>query len=456
MQAAPDLQVLSVTKALGADFSPVLIQEIELSQSLPTLSAFEEQRKQIYQRARCLVRLHTQPLGQVDFTFEKCTLLPCDYAPHIWQTLGEQINAHLREDGLPEVTTLEASGLPGSHIPRCLEERATLLQRGPFISIVLSTRDRTERLARCLHALLAQQYLSFEIVVVDNAPSTTATADLIRQTYEHEPRVRYVREDRPGLSWGRNRGILEARGKIIAFTDDDVVVDTHWLAGLAKGFEAAENVACVTSLLLPLEIETPAQMWLEEFGGFNKGFMQRIFDRRSGKEDIPLYPFAAGRFGTGGGMAFTATFLQEEGNFDPALGNGSPAGAGEDLVAFFHVITRGYSLVYEPASLVYHEHHRDYAKLCKQIYYYGASVTAYLTKVIMRNPLLLCRIAALLPQGLSFIFNPHSEKNQKKSARFPQELTRLERKGMVQGPWLYFKGRWKLRHLISRPANTCK
>lgn len=449
MQIAPTLDEQRNGSDVEASFVPVRLQEIELSQPLPTLFAFDEARGKTYQRMRCVIRLHTQPLGLIDLSFEKEQLLPLEYAPYIWQSLGEQINRHLQEDELPAISALDAHGLACLHTPKCLQEREAFLQRAPFASVVLSTRDRPERLARCLRALLAQQYPSYEVVVVDNAPSTSATADFIQQTYAHEPKVRYTREDRPGLSWGRNRGILEARGQIIAFTDDDVVVDAHWLSGLARGFDLAENVACVTSLLLPLELETFAQMWLEEFGGFNKGFRRRIFDRKSGGEDIPLYPFTAGRFGTGGGMAFTAAFLQEEGNFDVALGNGTPSGAGEDLVAFFHVIARGYRLVYEPGSLIYHEHHREYAKLKKQLYYYGSSVTAYLTKILLQNPLLLGKIALLIPQGLFFIFSPRSGKNQKKSVDFPRELTGLERRGMLRGPFLYLKGRWRVPRLSS-------
>src|SRR5207249_4136043 len=86
------------------------------------------------------------------------------YAGHIWQVLGEQINAHLREDGLPEVTTLDAAGLPGLQTPKCLEEYEAFLQRAPFASVVISTRDRPDRLARCLSALLALQYSNYEVI----------------------------------------------------------------------------------------------------------------------------------------------------------------------------------------------------------------------------------------------------------------------------------------------------
>jgi GT2 family glycosyltransferase len=308
--------------------------------------------------------------------------------------------------------------------------------------VVLSTRDRPDRLARCLSSLLSLHYPSYEVIVVDNAPATSATADLIQQRYADEPKIRYVREDRPGLSAGRNRGIVEARGDIIAFTDDDVAVDPYWLTGLVRGFSVTENVACVTSLILPLELETPAQLLFEEFGGFNKGFVQRVFDWRSRGKCGPLYPFTTGQLGTGAGMAFTAKFLQEEKGFDLALGAGSRTGGGEDLVAFFRVIARGNRLVYEPTSLAYHEHRRDYTSLQKQVYYYGVGLTAYLTRIVVGNPLLLFRIAIRVPQGLFFILNAQSSKNQKKSTHFPKELTNLERKGMLLGPLLYLRGRF--------------
>src|SRR5262249_52338952 len=137
-----------------------------------------------------------------------------------------------------------------------------------------------------------------------------------------------------------------------------------------------------------------------------------------------------------------AQFLYEEKGFDPALGTGRQVG-GEDLAAFFRVIMRGNRLVYEPASLAYHEHRRDYVSLQKQMYDYGTGPTAYLTKIIIENPLLLFRLLMLIPSGLFYILSPRSGKNRKRSPQFPKELIRLERRGMLQGPFLYLKGRLK-------------
>jgi hypothetical protein len=69
-----------------------------------------------------------------------------------------------------------------------------------------------------------------------------------------------------------NRGLTKARGEIVAFTNDDVVVDSLWLVELARAFEFADDVACVTGLILPMELETPAQFWLENSIRYNKGY----------------------------------------------------------------------------------------------------------------------------------------------------------------------------------------
>jgi GT2 family glycosyltransferase len=351
----------------------------------------------------------------------------------------------LQQDGLPLITELDAAGLPSSGIAQCIEKRERFFADAPLVSIIIPTHDRPERIPTCLASLQALHYPQFEIIIVDNAPSTSATADFIRQTYRDVPQVRYVREDHPGLSWAHNCGRKAARGEILAFTDDDVVVDPYWLIELVRGFSLADNVGCVTGLVLPLELETAAQLWFEEFGGFNKGFTSRVYDMKKNHPKTPLYPYTAGRFGTGANMAFTAAFLDSVGGFDLALGTGTPAQNGEDLAAFFQVVTRGYTLVYTPAALLYHLHRQDYPGLYKQIYTYGVGLTAYLTKSLLDNPRLLLDLVTKLPYGLYFTLSARSPKNRKKSTQYPRELTTVELKGMLYGPIAYLRSRQAAR-----------
>ena len=429
------------------DFEPALTLEVEIGQPLPDVSAFDVGTSQRYQRAVSLVRLHTQPLGVVELRLDENGLTAKDYARQIWHALGSKITEHLRQDELPQISMLEAVGLPSAGTPTCLRERAMLLTTAPFVSVVVATHDRPESLAACLGSLLSLDYPNYEIIVVDSAPNTSATADLIRQMYGGSAQVRYVREDRPGLAVAHNRGLLEVKAPIVAFTDDDVVVDTHWLTELVRGFNAAEKVACVTGTILPAELQTPAQAWIEQYGGFNKGFTRRIFDLSENRPKSPLYPYAAGTFGSGANMAFKTSFLRDIGGFDPALGAGSAALGGDDLAAFFQVITGGYTLVYEPGAIVHHWHRRDYAGLCKQAYGYGVGLTAYLMKSLLDRPGILLDFAVRIPYGLIYALSPRSPKNMKKLADYPRELTNIERKGMLYGPLAYLRSRWQSRKI---------
>jgi GT2 family glycosyltransferase len=436
----------STIEAKALHYAPVRILEIEIGRPLPAVSNVDETTGQRYQHALCLIRLHTFPLGMVELELGKDGVSADECAQYIWHALQSQIDEHLRRDGLPPVAQLNAAALPSFSTPHCIEQREQFLASAPFVSIIIATRDRPDRLWVCLRSLLSIHYPHYEVIVVDNTPTTSATVDLVQCIHRDAPQVRYLREDRAGTSWARNCGIMAARGEVLAFIDDDVVVDPYWLAELVGAFKKAEGVGCVTGLVLPLELETPAQFWFEEYGGFSKGFTRRIFDMGESHPRTTLYPYIAGSFGTGASMAFRASFLRSLGGFDPALGADGAVRCSQDIAAFFQVVTRGYKLVYEPASLVYHLHRRDYAGLRKQLYNYGVGLTAYLTKSVFDSPRLLFDLMTKVPYGLFFIFSTRSPKNRKKLIHYPKDLTLIELKGMLYGPFAYLRSRRSLRH----------
>lgn len=442
-----------------SDVTPARVMEIELGEPLPVIAAFDAEKENRYQRVLCLVRLHTRPLGVVEFTLEQDELDSGTCAAQIWRVLREQINEHLRQDGLPLVTILEAGGLPTTAVPLCIEEREQFLANAPFVSVIVPTHDRLELLRANLRSLAALHYPHYEVIIVDNAPTSSATADFIRQTYGDMQCIRYLREDRPGVSWARNRGIEAARGKILAFTDDDVVVDRHWLAELIRPFGLAENVACVTGQVLPLELETPAQFWYERYGGSYwflwKGRSswwsgRHIFDLEQHRLADPLYPYRAGQFGCGASMACTADFLRKVGGFDPALGGNGPSRCAQDIAVLFQVVARGYTLVYEPTSVVYHLNRREYRALSRQIYNYGIGMTAYLTRSLLHNPRLLFDFLPKAAFAFARLLSGKATKRDEPVASYPRELTILKLKGMLYGPLAYLQSWGMARKLRDR------
>lgn len=440
--------------------APARILEIELAQPLPAIAACDEQGRS-YQRALCVVRLHTQPLGVVEFQFDEQGVSAAHCAQQVWQRLHGQINEHLRQDALPPITELTPLGQPVS-APRCVQEREEFLAHAPFVSVIVPTHDRPETVAACVRSLLALCYPRYEVIVVDNAPATEGTVECIREISQDTPQVRYLREDRPGVSWARNAGILAARGDILAFTDDDVQVDPYWLAELIRGFSRAKNVACVTGCNLPMELETPAQFWYEAYGGVHLfqeddgirwDFIRHIYDMRDHRAKVALYPYRAGVFGGGTSMAFTVSFLRSVQGFDPALGGNGPSRCGQDIAVFFQVITRGYTLVYEPAALIYHLNRREYQALRRQIYNYGVGITAYLTKSLLEAPHLQFDFLAKVALAGVLHLGQHSAERRKMPAHYPEELVKIRRKGMLYGPLAYLQSRRRMRNIQKTAPN---
>ncbi|UCF98305.1 MAG: glycosyltransferase family 2 protein, partial [Spirochaetaceae bacterium] len=417
------------------------IIQVELSRPIPDLDAAISATGHPYERGYVLARLHSEPVGIFEMKLGKDRVAAGDFAAVIWEELGSAIAKHLEQDGITAVDRLPEKGIRAATAPVCRRNRIRAQQIAAPVSVVVATHDRPAGLDRCLRSLLRQDYPNFEILVVDNAPGTDAAVELIRKRYGSSEKVRYLREDYPGLAAAHNRGLEDVRGQIVAFTDDDVVADEHWLTALVGGFAEADDVACVTGMIFPAELETSAQGWIEQFGGFGKGISRRIFSLSSNVAADPLYPYTAGMFGSGANMAFRTSVLRGLGGFDPALGAGSRGVGGDDLAAFFEVVTRGYSLVYEPAALVYHWHRREYEGLRKQAYGYGVGLTAYLTKTLLDRPSRVFELARRVPGGMKHIFSSRSAKNRGKLSDYPKELTRMERKGMLQGPFAYISSR---------------
>ncbi|MEU0738414.1 glycosyltransferase [Streptomyces sp. NPDC006134] len=288
------------------------------------------------------------------------------------------------------------SSAPPSHAP---PSSAPPSHAPPSASVVVATRERAGQLARALDSLLAQDHPDFEIVVVDNAPATDETRELVERKYGE--RVRYVREPVPGLAIAHNRGLAAVRGEVVAFTDDDVVADPRWLTELTAPFATDPRLGCATGLILPARLRTPAQVLLESHGGFAKGFTPRTYDPKDPPDDEPLFPFTAGRFGSGANMAFRTEVLRSVGGFDPATGAGTRARGGDDLYGFVRVLAQGHRLHYTPQALVWHHHRETWKDLETQAYGYGAGLTAYLTAILVNRPTLLPAFLARLPRGLA-------------------------------------------------------
>lgn len=340
---------------------PNKVIDIELSQGIPDLTNLDR-----YYFVHALVRLHGVPLGYIKAPVSSNCCSANILSKQILDNLSDAIASELLRRGLMAPSRSGALCLEElMHLPAI--SNACDAAAMPRVTVAVCTRDRPDDMKHCLQALLQLDYPSLDVLVVDNAPQTDATQTLVAQY----PTVRYVCEPRPGLDWARNRAVLEAQGDIIAYTDDDVVVDANWVQAIVQAFITDPDVMAVTGLVVPYELETEAQVLFEAYGGFGRGVQPKQY-RVSPGGTLPWQWLGAGQFGTGANMAYRRSLFDEIGYFDPALDVGTPTNGGGDLEFFVRVLKAGHTLRYEPQAVIRHRHRRDYAQLKRQISFNGS------------------------------------------------------------------------------------
>lgn len=296
-------------------------------------------------------------------------------------------------------------------------------------TVAICTRERPDDLRRALAAVATLARQGHDVLVVDNAPTSEAS----RRVVEDFPRVRYIREPRRGLNAARNRALREARGEIVAFTDDDAVPEAAWLEALLANFHDP-RVLCVTGLTLPLELDTEAQELFEQHSPFARGFRRRVFD---GQRDNPLH---AGPIGAGANMALRRSVLARVGAFDERLDGGMPTRSGGDHEMFTRILTAGYRIVYDPAAVSWHRHRRSREELLDTLYGYGVGVYAMWTGLLIER-----RELGVLK--LAWLWLRHGQWSQlrqawsRRRATADPALIRAELRGCLHGPRAWFMAR---------------
>lgn len=205
----------------------------------------------------------------------------------------------------------------------------------PTVSIVVCTRHRNDLLLECLDSISRLQPGPDELMVVDNTAGDEATRS-IAMRYG----ARYVAEPITGLSHARNRGWSETQCEIVAYVDDDAVVDSRWLDALLQPFGDA-RVALVTG-------ETVASTDQVE--------QNRHRPARYLSEEDPLWFEMAtfGGLGGGGNMAMRRNSCPNSHPFDQRLGRGAAIHIAEENYAFATLLARGHRAAHVYQAMIVH------------------------------------------------------------------------------------------------------
>jgi glycosyltransferase involved in cell wall biosynthesis len=240
----------------------------------------------------------------------------------------------------------ESTGVHSSDSPEKIRKGARAPEH-PFVSIILCTNGIRPKLAQCLERLTAQsqQYFNSEIIVVLNGPEDEAFAKKVSRFP-----VQLLNEPRRGVSLARNHAIPRAKGDILVFVDDDVLISSGWLEEIVKGFSDS-NVCCVTGRVIPAG---PLSLTAERSGRYYTS--QRALSTWTLDASNPnWYQYILGEpVGFGCNMAFRKTFLQNCSLFPPDLGAGSSIGGGDEFYMYVQVLKHGFRIRHNPAAAVTH------------------------------------------------------------------------------------------------------
>ncbi len=209
------------------------------------------------------------------------------------------------------------------------------------VSIVLCTKNRAPLLRDALESLLSidSPPSQFELVLVDNGSSDDTKAVVQEFTARAPFAVQYHYEATPGLSAARNRGIREARGSYLFFTDDDQLVDP---AALREHLRVARKYdSRVQQGAIALEFPEGRPAWLS---GRLAVVLGQTDSRAEGPADMDLF---------GGNMFFRRSLFEDGVAFREDLGKGT-SGYSEDIEITRRLSERGERVVFAPSATVFH------------------------------------------------------------------------------------------------------
>lgn len=242
-----------------------------------------------------------------------------------------------------------------------------MVQRTPLVSVVIVNRNGIEFVDACLRSVLSSDYPEFEVIFVDNA-SSDGSLEYVKDTFGLDKRLLFVENSSSvGPAVGRNNGIAVAKGKYIAFLDNDTEVDVLWLIELVNVLEQDASIGAAQSKLLKSDqrdVFDYAGDYLTPFGFLS--------ERARGAKDAGQFDYVVDIFSAkSAACLIRKDVLDRIGGFD------------EDFYMYleetdlcWRVWLAGYRVVFIPNSRVYHaygtkkkatkEHYPEYT-----VRYYG-------------------------------------------------------------------------------------
>lgn len=216
------------------------------------------------------------------------------------------------------------------------------------IAAIVCTYNRCETLAWALESLAASsmpESARWRVLVVDNNSSDNTRAVVEDFAHRFPGRFEYVFEPHQGKSHALNRGVQLADADVVAFTDDDVRVDPHWLHNITAALASTEWSGTAGRILPDSDFVPPR--WLDVAARYSMAPLA-MFNPAMSPGEINEPPFGAN-------MAYRTEMFSKYGGFRLDLGP-QPGGdiKNEDVEFGGRLLAAGKRIWYEPSAIVYH------------------------------------------------------------------------------------------------------
>ena len=217
-----------------------------------------------------------------------------------------------------------------------------------MLSVILCTYNRERYIYNVLQSIAAGGYTDYEIVLVNNNSTDGTEGECQRFVKDHpEVAMRYCVEKQQGLSYARNRGIVESQGEVLVYVDDDAVVNREYLQTYADFFSRNKEAVAAGGPITPRYDGCEEPGWMSHYtrqlvtGELNLGSRER--------------EFPAGAFPGGGNAAYRKSVFDAVGLFNVELGRkGNSLIGAEEKDLFDKMTSRGMKFYYLPNAILYH------------------------------------------------------------------------------------------------------
>ena len=235
----------------------------------------------------------------------------------------------------------------------------------PRFSIVVPTYNRPERLSACVAAVAALDAPAggFDLVVVDDGSAPAALAENRKTVAAAGCDARLIEQSNAGPAAARNRGAAEARGEILAFTDDDCAPENGWLTAFADAF-SRDPTALLGGRIVNALADNRQAAASQVITDFAYGWAEKI-GRGTGPSGTYLFATA--------NLACPRVAFHDVGGFDESF----PLAAGEDYDFCHHYQHAGRPAAFVADAIILHSHAMTLRQFCRQHFAYGRGLLQF-------------------------------------------------------------------------------